>query len=448
MDDDIPIQILSFLFTLNIFNPINNVVIYGLIAIIILLIFSAIISSAEVAIFSLDNKQLSKMEESGDSTDKAILDRIKNPKDLLATLVLSITLFNLGVVIIFETVFENLFNAAYLHEHETQELIFKIIFETFIIVLFAEVIPKVYATQNNYNISRTLIRPIIFLSKLFSVFTKALIAISSFLENRLRTNKQNLTAQDIDEAIDITSIDESIKNDSKILKGLVKFGNITVTQIMKSRIDVVAIDSDTDFKTLLNTVKSSGYSRIPTYKDDIDKITGVIYAKDLLPYLDEDDNFEWQKIIKPAMFVPESKKIDDLLEDIQTKHVHMAIIVDEYGGTSGIVTLEDILEEVIGDIKDEFDDVTEIDYKKIDANNYIFEARTNINDVCRVLEIKNDTFDEIIGDADSLAGLMLELNADLPKEGDELSFNQYKFIILEANDTRVIRVKIVINQDA
>lgn len=447
MDDGIPIQILSYILTTSIFNPINHVVIYGLLVVLVLLILSAIMSSAEVAIFSLDNKQINKMEESGDSTDKAILDKIKNPKELLATLVLSITLFNLGVVIVFESVFENLFNQEYLHTHKTQEFILKIIFETFVIVLFAEVIPKVYATQNNYNISRTMIRPIAFLSRIFSLFTSALIAISSFLEKRLQTSKQNLTAQDIDEAIDITSIDESIKNDSKILKGLVKFGNITVTQIMRSRIDVVAVDTDANFDELLHTVIESGYSRIPTYKDDIDKITGIIYAKDLLPYIDEKENFDWLSIVRPAFFVPENKKIDDLLEDFRTKKVHMAIIVDEYGGTSGIITLEDILEEVIGEIKDEFDDISEIDYKKIDANNFIFEARTNINDVCKVLEVKMDTFDEVIGDADSLAGLMLELYADLPKEGDELIFNQYKFTILEANNTRVIRVKITIKEN-
>lgn len=446
MDDGIPIQILNVILTTSIFNPINSVVVYGLFAVFILLVLSAIMSSAEVAIFSLDNKQLHKMEENGDDIDKLILHKIKNPKELLATLVLSITLFNLGVVIVFESVFENLFNQEYLLAHKTQEFILKIVFETFVIVLFAEVIPKVYATQNNYTISRNMIRPIVFLSKLFSFFTSALIAISTFLENRLQTSKQKLTTQDIDDAIDITSIDESIKNDSKILKGLVKFGNITVTQIMKSRIDVVAIDADSNFKEMLHTVIESGYSRIPIYKDDIDKISGIIYAKDLLPYIDENENFEWQKIIRPAFFVPESKKIDDLLEDFRTKKVHMAIIVDEYGGTSGIITLEDILEEVIGDIKDEFDDIAEIDYKKIDANNFIFEARTNINDVCKVLEIKNDTFDEVIGEADSIAGLMLELYADLPKESDELVYKQYSFTILEANETRIIRVKITINE--
>ena len=213
---------------------------------------------------------------------------------------------------------------------------------------------------------------------------------------------------------------------------------------MRSRIDVVAVDKSITLSQLLAMVKDSGYSRIPVYEESIDKISGIIYAKDLLLYLDETDSFDWQKLIKPAFFVPVSKKIDDLLEDFQNKRIHMAVIVDEYGGTLGIVTLEDVLEEVIGEIKDEFDDVAEIDFKKIDNNNYIFEARTAINDIYKVLDIKDDVFDEIRGDSDSLAGLVLELNHDIPKEGDELTYKNYNFIILEANDTRIIRVKIVI----
>ena len=226
--------------------------------------------------------------------------------------------------------------------------------------------------------------------------------------------------------------------------GIVKFGNITVSQIMHSRMEIVGVDSDATFTELLEIVRESGYSRIPVYKDDIDKIEGIIYIKDLLKFLDAEDNFNWLALIRPAFFVPENKKIDDLLEDFQTKRVHMAIVVDEYGGSSGLVTLEDVLEEVIGDIKDEFDDISEIDFKKIDNHNYIFEGRTALNDVTKVLDIPTNTFDEVRGDADSLAGMILELNASIPVEGDELNYGIYKFIILEADKTRVIRVKIVI----
>lgn len=209
--------------------------------------------------------------------------------------------------------------------------------------------------------------------------------------------------------------------------------------------DVAAVDKNTNFEDLLKFVQESGYSRIPVIEDNFDKVVGVLYIKDLLKYLDADKDFNWQQLIRPPFFVPESKKIDDLLEDFQTKRVHMAIVVDEYGGSSGIVTLEDVLEEVIGDIKDEFDDASEIDYKKLDNHNYIFEGRTALNDVCKVLEIPIDIFDDVRGDADSLAGLILELNSEIPAEGDQLNFNNFTLIILEADKTRVIRVKITIN---
>ena len=208
--------------------------------------------------------------------------------------------------------------------------------------------------------------------------------------------------------------------------------------------DVVAVEKDVNFEELLKIVRESGYSRIPVMEDNFDKVVGVLYVKDLLKFIDADNNFHWQQLIRPALYVPESKKIDDLLEDFQTKRVHMAIVVDEYGGSSGIVTLEDVLEEVIGDIKDEFDDASEIDFKKLDNHNFIFEGRTALNDVCKVLEIPTDTFDDARGDADSMAGLILELNSEIPIEGDELKYQHFTFLILEADKTRVIRVKVTL----
>lgn len=312
------------------------------------------------------------------------------------------------------------------------------------LLFFVEIIPRIYGRKHNLKWSKRLIYLVWFFNILFKPFTKLFVVIAELIDKQMENNSNNLTAEDIDDAIDNTTADEHKKKDSQILKGLIKFGNITVSQIMRSRIDVVAVDKSITLSQLLAMVKDSGYSRIPVYEESIDKISGIIYAKDLLLYLDETDSFDWQKLIKPAFFVPVSKKIDDLLEDFQNKRIHMAVIVDEYGGTLGIVTLEDVLEEVIGEIKDEFDDVAEIDFKKIDNNNYIFEARTAINDIYKVLDIKDDVFDEIRGDSDSLAGLVLELNHDIPKEGDELTYKNYNFIILEANDTRIIRVKIVI----
>ena len=214
---------------------------------------------------------------------------------------------------------------------------------------------------------------------------------------------------------------------------------------MHSRMEIAGLEYNTSFSELLNNVKASGYSRVPIYKGDIDQIDGILHIKDLLQHIDEEDTFDWRSLIRPALFVPENKKINDLLEDFQSKRVHMAIVVDEYGGTSGLVTLEDVLEEVIGDIKDEFDDVSEIDYKKLDNNNFIFEGRTALNDVCKVLGVPIDTFDDTRGDADSLAGLILELNSEIPSEGDQQAYRNFTFVVLESDNIRVIRVKVTIN---
>lgn len=452
MDDGVPIpHLLNFLLLVNwseIFQPFHASVIYELIFIGIILVFTAIMCAVEVAVFSFSHQEILDLEKSNDETDKIILDFINKPRRFLATFVLTTTLFTLAIVLMFENILETLLQHEFATNHSTLIFIIKISFETFIIVLFAEVIPKLYATQQYYKVARYTARILQFFDFIFAPFVKTLIATSNFFEKRLEGNVDSVTAKDIDEAIDITNAQEQNaedRNDTRILKGIVKFGNITVSQIMHSRMEIVGIDSDATFAELLAIVRDSGYSRIPVYKDDIDKIEGIIYIKDLLKHLDENDNFNWLALIRPAFFVPENKKIDDLLEDFQTKRVHMAIVVDEYGGSSGLVTLEDVLEEVIGDIKDEFDDVSEIDFKKIDNHNYIFEGRTALNDVAKVLEIPTNTFDDVRGDADSLAGLMLELNSSIPVEGDELNYKSFKFIILEADKTRVIRVKVVID---
>lgn len=449
MDDGIPITLsVNFIGSINwqqIFLPFSYQILVESLAILLLLILTALMCSAEVAFFSIDHHQQNKMEDSQDETDKHILQQLQQPQYLLATLVFSITLFALGIVLIFENLVTIVFQPEFLEKNKVWEFVVKVIFETFIIVLFAEVIPKVYASQKSYIVARNLVNPIRVARKLFSPIIKLLVATTNFIEKRLRTTSKSITAQDLDEAIDITNTNEANENDTKILKGIIKFGNITVKQIMKSRQDVIAVDHDASFAELLETVRESGYSRIPIFNDDVDKIVGIIYAKDLLQYLDELKDFNWNTLIKPAIFVPENKKIDVLLEEFQTKRVHMAIVVDEYGGTNGIITLEDILEEVIGDIRDEYDDVMEIDYKKIDDHNYIFEGRTAINDVCKIINTTTDTFESIRGNADSLAGLILELNAEMPKQNQVINFKNYSFKVIEKEKTRIKQIKITIS---
>ncbi|MEN9449315.1 MAG: hypothetical protein RJA25_2605 [Bacteroidota bacterium] len=452
MDDGIPIpflvNILPNIPWNDIFKPFDSVILLELFIILLLLIFTAMMCAVEVAIFLFTDNEINDLEKSNDRIDGIIFDFIKKPRRFLATFVLTTTLFTLAIVLIFENILEVVLHHEFIQTHSTMLFLIKISFETFIIVLFAEVIPKLYATQQYYKVARFATPVLHIFDILFSPFVKTLIASSNFFEKRLKGVKDNVSARDIDEAIDIASSQdagEAEQSDTKILKSIVKFGNIYVTEIMRSRMDVAAVDKNTNFEDLLKFVQESGYSRIPVIEDNFDKVVGVLYIKDLLKYLDADKDFNWQQLIRPPFFVPESKKIDDLLEDFQTKRVHMAIVVDEYGGSSGIVTLEDVLEEVIGDIKDEFDDASEIDYKKLDNHNYIFEGRTALNDVCKVLEIPIDIFDDVRGDADSLAGLILELNSEIPAEGDQLNFNNFTLIILEADKTRVIRVKITIN---
>ena len=451
MDDGIPIPFLfNFLLVIpwnEIFNPYDMALIYEFIFIFILLAFTAMMCAVEVAIFLFKHEEIQDLEKSNDKTDIVILDFIKKPRRFLATFVLTTTLFTLAIVLMFESILEIALKHEFAETHSTLLFIIKISFETFIIVLFAEVIPKLYATQQYYKVARFTIHILRVFDVIFAPFVKTLIATSNFFEKRLEGVKDNVSAKDIDDAIDIANSqdkNDAERNDTKILKGIVKFGNIAVTQIMRSRMDVIAVDKEANFEELLSIVRESGYSRIPVVEDNFDAVVGVLYIKDLLKHIDAAKDFNWQQLIKPALYVPESKKIDDLLEEFQAKRVHMAIVVDEYGGSSGIVTLEDVLEEVIGDIKDEVDDASEIDFKKSDSNNFIFEGRTALNDVCKVLEIPTNTFDEARGDADSLAGLVLELNSEIPIEGDELKYKHFTFIILEADKTRVIRVKITI----
>lgn len=437
MSDDIPIQLLATV-------PFFSSVIYdNIIGVIILILLAVVVSSSKYAIFSLNRQQLKQIKVSDSKKYKIIVDFIQKSKEFLTVYVFSVTLFCFGIIILSEDIV-SLYTKGYYGEKSWLLFSVKVFTGGICILYITEIIPKILGRKYNYSISIKFIYIVWILSIIFKPFIKIFVAISGIMETQIDNNSNNLTAEDIDDAIDNTTTDEHKKNDSQILKGLIKFGNIPVSQIMRSRIDVVAVDKNKSLRELLELVKDSGYSRIPVYEDSMDKISGIIYAKDLLMYLDEPQNFDWQQLIKPAFFIPDSKKLDDLLEDFQNKRIHMAVIVDEYGGTLGIVTLEDVLEEVIGDIKDEFDDVAEIDYKKIDNHNYIFEARTAINDVYKVLEIKDNIFDKIRGDADSLAGLMLEMNHDIPKEGDELEYENYKFIILEANATRVIRIKIII----
>ncbi len=441
MEDDSSYLFLADILTLfslgQYFNPIDGMVVGGLLLIAVLLVFSALISGSEIAYFSINTDQQEILEKENGKGNK-ILALIDNPRNLLATILITNTLINIAIIVVAYSITSRWFNFG---SSKMLEFLFQVVVVTFLLVLFGEVIPKVYATQQNIKLAKFMATPLSLLSKILSPFSKQMVSSSLLLEKKL-AGKNALSTADINQAIDLTIGSNEAERNKDILKGIVQFGNITVKQIMQSRVDIVSATIKNDYQSILKKVRESGYSRFPVYDGDSDNIVGLLYAKDLLAHLNESNNYDWKALLRQPFFVPENKKIDDLLAEFKSRRMHMAIVVDEYGGTSGLVTLEDVLEEIIGEIKDEYDDEKEINFKKINDNNYIFEGKTMINDVCRVLAIDKSTFDEIRGEADSLAGLVLEMNGVMPKSGDVLTFERFKFRIITVNKTRIVKIKV------
>lgn len=385
------------------------------------------------------------LEKETDKTSRRIINLVADKKYLLATILVTNNFINIAIILLSTFILGNFINAAW-----SAWLIFSIevILVTFLLVLFGEVSPKVYASSNNIHVARIMARPLSMLRKLTYPISSLLVSSTSLIERRMakRYDKnQAVSMEDIDQAIELSVTDtQDAKQDIRLLKSIVKFGNVSVKQIMRSRVDVTAVDQETGFDELLELVRESGFSRIPVYNDSFDDVTGVLYAKDLLEHLNKNDDFKWQDVVRSAFFVPETKKIDDLLHEFQEKRTHVAIVVDEYGGTAGLVTLEDILEEIIGEIKDEFDDNIDVEYTKLDDFNYLFEGKSMLNDVCRVVGLDTTTFDNIKGDSDSLAGLVLELAGRIPKINESVEYENYRFLITAADKRRIIQIKVTI----
>lgn len=408
-----------------------------------LLILVAVVSAAETAFFSLSPTELEELKSSEDKTDVKIKALIESPKRLLATVLISINFINIAIVILSTFVMDGLFDFS---QNQTLGFIIQVVCVTFLILLLGEVIPKIYATQNPLSTSRKLFYFLQFLQRLFYPISSFLIGTTSLLDKVIKPQVHNISVDDLSQALDLTSDEDITEEDHKILKGIVKFGNTDVKQIMKPRLDVVAFEYTTPFRKLLDDITNSGFSRVPIFNQKLDQISGVIYTKDLLKHIDKEDDFNWQGIIRPPFFVPENKKIDDLLREFQFKKIHLAVVVDEYGGTSGIVTLEDIIEEIVGEINDEFDD-DDIVYSKLDDFNYVFEGKVSLNDIYRILEISGEDFEQQKGEADTLAGFLIEIEGRIPKKGDKINFKNLHFTI-EAADTRKIkRVKITIDPE-
>ena len=405
---------------------------------ILLLVFSGLVSGSEVAFFSLDANDISNMKDQGDNRSNKVIQLVESPQRLLSTVLILNNLINVGIVTLTTfvswTIFGSNFSGVIL-------IIVQTIGVTFAIVFFGEIVPKVYAAKAKIEFSLMMAHAIYFFSILLKPLSVFLMSISNVIERRIQKKGYALSVDEMHQALEMTS-DDTTEGEKEILKGIVNFGTLSVKQVMHSRMEITAVDTETDFHELMDKINKSSYSRIPVYTETIDKIDGILYIKDLLSHIGEQEDFEWQKFVRNGFFVPENKKIDSLLKDFQQKRVHMAIVVDEYGGTSGLVTLEDLIEEIIGEINDEFDDVQDFYFKELDPQTFIFEGKISLNDFCKKLELDPQVFDEVKGESESLGGLLLEINSSFPKSGSKIYFRNFEFTVLSVDTRKIKKVKV------
>ena len=416
-------------------------IIFQLFLLVILLIISALISGSEIAFFSLSNSEIDSNFDKNDKKVKRIKDLLKRPKRLLATILITNNFLNIGVVLIFANISRVFFKGIY---NPIFTLFLEIGFITVTILLFGEILPKVYANRNSLRFAKLMSQPIKILDSYILFFlTLPMSKMTHFLENRFGNQNENFSIDQLSQALELTSENETTKEEQKILQEIVNFGNTDTKEVMCPRIDVFALSKKENLKEIIPKVIENGFSRIPIFSDHLDKVEGILYVKDLLPHFN-DFNFDWTKLLKEPFYVPENKKLDDLLTEFQQKKIHLAIVVDEYGGTSGLITLEDILEEIIGDISDEFDELSS-SYSQLDKYNYIFEGKTSLKDFYKTMNIENpQRFDEVRAEAETLAGFLLEAIQVIPMPGKNFTFEGYIFTIETIENNRIQRIKVTI----
>lgn len=410
--------------------------------ILFLLFLSAMISGSEVAFFSLSPVDIRQCENSNNSSEKKIATLLEHPKRLLATILILNNLVNIAIVTLATFITWEIVGSKSTEGLLVVSLTAAI---TFAILFFGEVIPKNYATLNNLYFAKLTASALGVSSTVFRPLSWGLLKISDLVEKRVEKKGYSLSVDELNTALEITTNLDASEEEKGILKGIVNFGTISVKQVMKSRLDITAVDYEDDFHTLMDRINKSGFSRIPVYKETIDKIEGLLYIKDLLPYTDRDEDFQWRNLLRPGYFIPESKKIDGLLKDFQEKRVHMAIVVDEYGGTSGLITLEDVIEEIVGEINDEFDD-DDIAFNKLDENTFVFEGKTSLNDFCKIIDEDAQVFEPVKGESESLGGLLLELNTKLPRAGDKITYDKFVFTAVAVDSRRIKRVRVLVKK--
>ncbi len=421
------------------FHPFTAGIFTGLVIVLVLIFCSALISGSEVAYFSLSPLEKRKLAEKSSKRSNLVLDMLAKPERLLGTILITNNFINVGIVILSAYLMNRILDFG---TSKTLQFLVQVVIVTLILLLFGEILPKLYANLYTTRFSLFMAYPLKFCEKLFYPISTVLVFSTSLVNKRLANKKQNLSMDDLSGALELTADD--ISEEKTILEGIIKFGNIDVKEIMKARIDVVSADIRTPFKELVEIAVKSGYSRIPIFIETFDHVKGILYVKDLLPHIQKSNSFKWQSLIRPPYFVPENKKIDDLLHEFQTNKMHLAIVVDEYGGTSGIVTLEDIIEEIVGEITDESDD-DEIHYEKLSENEYLFDGKILLNDLYKILDTDDPIFDEVRGEADTLAGLILELKGELPDKGEKTAYKNYEFTIVAADNRRIKKIKLKIH---
>ncbi len=406
----------------------------GILSLVGLLVISAIISGTEVAFFSLSRTDL---DQETDPNAKLVIELLEDPKRLLATILISNNFINILFILLFAYVGDYFFGSIV---SPVIKFMLEIVFVTFLILLFGEVLPKVYASRNAYRFASFMVKPMTLLNALLYVISKPLLNLTGIVENKLNKKQTDFSVEVLSQALELTSKGATTKEEKKILQGIINFGNTETSQIMCPRMDIFALSSDEDFAVITEKIIKNGHSRIPVYEDNIDKIIGILYTKDLIPHINK-TSFQWKKIIRETFFVPENKKLDDLLKEFQEMKNHLAIVVDEYGGTSGLITLEDIIEEIVGDISDEFDQY-DLSYSKLDEHSYVFEGKTTLKDFYKILQIEEIKFEENKFEAETLAGFILELTGKFPKKKDSIKYKGYTFDIEAIDKKRIKQVKV------
>lgn len=425
------------------FNSISTLdtnLIFGIIGILVLLFCCSMVAASEVALFSLTTKNLSDLAQKNSSKASLISQLLAKPKKTLATILVANNFLHISIVILFSFSLDEVFSTI---ASPILKFIVEVILVTFLILLFGEVLPKIYASRNNVKFASFIIYPLLFLDKVLSPISLPMRAFTIFIQEKLGKQKTNFSVDQLSQALELTSTEDTTHEEQKLLEGIVSFGNTDTKQVMSPRIDVFGLEIEETFAEIFPKIIEKGYSRIPVYEDNIDHIVGVLFVKDLIPHINKKE-FDWKTLLREPFFVPENKKLDDLLKDFQSMKSHLAIVVDEYGGTSGLVSLEDVIEEIVGDISDEFDDEN-INYSQIDDKNYLFEGKINLKDFYRIIDVDEDLFEIRKGEAETLAGFILEILGNFPKKGQKIQFENCLFTIEVVDKKRVKQIKVTID---